>query len=204
MNKSIFITALAAVLAFFFATQSGHARVIVKERTTYYTVTGKTGAALFKSISRRGPRLGRSRHAIATTTSNIQVRNLKTKVRRGRCVVQSVNVVLNLTYRYPRWRNQRGASPRVRRAWKKFMARARKHELTHGRISKEHARQIDRTVRGFKGRVSRKCNDFAKGAKRKFARLNRQANRKHERFDRREASVRSRSTRLQIALYKAR
>ncbi|MEL6947049.1 MAG: DUF922 domain-containing protein [Pseudomonadota bacterium] len=175
------------------------ARVIVKERTKYYAIRGKTGRDIFRSIGLRSKRGAGVQHAIATTTSNIRVSNVKTAIRRSRCVVVSAEVRLNLTYRYPRWRG-RGASPAVRKAWKDFFAHAVRHENTHGSISKKYARRIYNELKRTTGRVSRQCSDFSSKARRKFARLSKNLDAEHRRFDRREARRWSRNVRLQRAL----
>lgn len=198
--RSVFF--LFVVIAFAITSgDSANAGLRIKERTKYYSVTGKTGKQLFKSIERRGPRRG---HAIATTRTDIDVRNVRTR-RRGRsCVVIRADVIVKLTYTLPRWRGSRRASKRVRRSWNAFAARVNRHERKHGQISKNYARKLYREIRRMKGRVSRGCNDFGKRTNVRIARLQRQAAREHARLDRREASSRSRVRRLQVALIRAR
>ena len=195
---------LLCAFAFLFADlMPADARVRIKERTTYYSVSGKNGAAIFRSMRRRGPRANRS-HAIATTLTKTTVRNIRPTVRGRRCVLKSFTVDVDITYRLPRWRGHRGASPRVRKAWRTFQARVKKHEDTHGRISRQYARQLERALRRVSDRVSRNCRTFASKARRTFDRIQRQANRNHARFDRRESRMLSRTSRIQKALYTAR
>lgn len=195
---------ILALAVFLLPVAAAEARVVVKERTKYYNVSGKTGAQLFKSISRRGPKVGSSRHAIASMRSDLRVRNVKPGIRGSRCVIKSADIVLNITYTYPRWNGRKSARPAVRKAWDRFMAKAIQHEKKHGQIARRHARDVDRTLRGLRGRVSRQCADFGRGAERKLQRLAQSAVRRHQRFDRREGSAFSRATRLQRALFKAR
>ncbi|MFD0917760.1 DUF922 domain-containing protein [Pseudahrensia aquimaris] len=196
------VFAAMAALMFAFAT-TAQARVIIKERTTYYNVSGKTGKALFASISKRGPKLN-ARHAIATTTSSIKLRNLKPKITSTRCRVGSVDVIANITYRYPRWSGERNASPAVRKAWKRFMKKVVQHEEIHGQIAKDQARSLERAMKRSSGRISRGCADFGRSVSRKFNSIVRQADRAHRRLDRRDGRVWSRNARLQRALFKAR
>lgn len=180
------------------------ARVVVRERNTYYTVTGNTGQELSRSIIRRGPKLGgRNNHAIATTTVKIGVRNIKAGVKGRSCVLTSWTVNLDLTYRYPKWRNSKRASAKVRKAWDGFFKRIVVHEEQHGKIAKDQARDIDRALRRLKGRVSRKCTDFGRNAARTFKRLLRTAERRHAWLDRRDSSVFSRVRRLQRTLHRS-
>jgi len=203
--KSVFVGFLIASLllaASLFAT-SADARVIVKERTKFYTVKGRTGRDIYRSIGLRSKRGSGIQHAIATTTSSISVKNVKTAVRRSRCVVVSADVRLKLTYRYPRWK-ARGASKKVRSAWANFYKHALKHEKVHGNISKKYAKRMHTALLRTTGRVSRQCSDFARNAQRKFSRLSKRLDREQKRFDRREARSFSRNIRLQRALYVAR
>lgn len=194
---------LTSLSILFFAATTAQARVIINERTTFYNVSGKSGKALFQSIGKRGPKV-RARHAIATTTSAIRVRNLKPKITRRACRVGSVDVIVDITYRYPRWKGARKASPKLQKAWKNFMKKVRVHERIHGRIAKDHARDVHKTLKGFRGRVSRGCKNFGRGAERKFRRQAKKADRRHRMLDRRDSRVWSRNARLQRALYKAR
>jgi len=194
---------LSMALAISLFAGSAHARVIVKESTKYYSIKGRTGVEIYRSIGLRSQRGAGVQHAIATTTSSISIKNVKTKIRRSRCVVVSADVRLNLVYRYPRW-NRRGASPKVRKAWKAFYAHAVRHEETHGAIAKKYANRIHRELLRTTGRVSRQCTDFGRNAERKLKRLASRLDREQRRFDRREARSFSRNVRLQRALYTAR
>lgn len=177
--------------------EDADAKVRISERTKYYTVTGSTGRQLFKSITRRGPRKG---HAIATTRSLVQVKNMKFAKRGSRCVVSSADVIVNLTYTLPRWKGSRRASPKLRRNWEGFSRLVKKHEDTHGRITREYARRLHKKVLGFTGRVSRGCADFGKRSQRALKLLQKGHRARHVRFDRREGRARSRVRRLQKAV----
>ena len=199
-----------AVLATLFAAATiipvapAEARVIVREKTKYYKVSGKDGRSLYASIRKRGRRGTGARHAIATTRSKMDLRNVRTAVRGNRCVVRSADLVLDLTYSYPRWTNQKSASPRTRKAWQRFMARVKRHEQTHGRIAKKYARRIIREMKRQKGSVRKGCRDGSARSARRLSRLLVGLQKEQLRFDRREASRFSRIRRLERALVKAR
>ncbi len=176
------------------------ARVIIKEKTRYYNVTGKNGPELMRSITRRGPNVRGTGHAIATTGISIRVRNVKPKLTRRKCRIASADVLLTLTYTYPRWRNSRRAPAKVRKEWDKFLARVVVHEKTHGRISKEFVRDLEKKILQISGRVSKGCSDFGKSSRRAIERLERRSQRRHVRFDRREGRASSRIRRLQARL----
>ena len=190
---------LVALAAIFTLVEVAEARVIVRERVQYYNITGKTGAQIMRSISRRGPRGTGARHAIATTQISMRL-DLKPVVRGRRCVYASTTVYLDLTYRYPRWRNQRGASSRVRSAWKRFYGRVVAHEKQHGAIARKYAARIDREFKRTRRSVRNGCRDSGNRQARRFQALVRQHDREHARFDRRESRASARVRRLERAL----
>ncbi len=181
-------------------TISAIARVKISERTKYYSVSGRTGKQLFKSIVRRGPKLRRQGHAIATTTTYFEIKRLKTGIKGRRCVVKSVDLIVTINYKFPRWRNAKRASKKVRRNWAKFYKSVKRHEATHGRNSRDYAKKLHARIRKATGRVSRGCNNFGRTTLRAIKRLERSFHRRDRRFDRREGWAFSRIRRLQNAL----
>lgn len=179
------------------------AKVTVTERIKTYPITGSNGAEIARSIVRRGLRASNTNHAIASTSTSMKIVNVESAIRRSRCVVTDVHVRLDLVYTYPRWRDRNMASPAVQKAWDRFMERVERHEQKHGAISKDYARDIERTIRRAKGRISNKCRDFGAVQARKMDRQTIQFQQRHERFDRRESRVFSRVRRLQRNLLAA-
>ncbi|MDD9909613.1 MAG: DUF922 domain-containing protein [Ahrensia sp.] len=192
---------MAAGLFAIISSLPAQAGLRIKERTKYYSVSGATGKQLFRSIGRRGPQRG---HAIATTRTDMRVRNLRTKIRGRKCVVVSADLIVNLTYTLPRLRNSRRVSKNLRKVWNAFAARVNRHEQRHGAISKKYAKRMYRELRRMKGNARRNCADFGDRASKRIAKLQRQAQREHARFDRREASPRAKVRRLQVSLLSAR
>ena len=199
MPVSVIVRFVVAMMVIAITTEAALARVIVRERTRYYDVDGTTGAQLLASIRRRGSRGAGARHAIATTRVALQLK-VKPVIRGSRCVYANTTVVLDLTYRFPRWRGQRRASPRVRSAWKRFLSRIIAHERTHGRIAKKYAAKLDREYRRTSRSVRSGCTDRGNRQARRFARLLAGHDREHRRFDQREARASARVRRLQRAL----
>lgn len=197
MRKIFIFVILSAVLF----TSNATAKVITSVKTSYYSVSGKTGKAIFKSILRRGPKVAKTGHVIASTTISMKIGNIKIAQKRGRCVVSNANVLLYLRYRYPKLSNKKRHSKRLRKAWQKLIKKIRIHELKHGKIAKQLAKDVDRSIRRLSGKVSRKCKNFGRGAERNFKRLVSKSHARHARFDRSEARSRSRMTRLQKALF---
>ena len=178
------------------------AKVSVSERTRYYDVNGRTGAALMASIRKRGTRGAGARHAIATTAVEISV-EARPVVKGGRCRFADTRVRLKLTYRLPRWRDAGRASPRLRSAWQRFERQIRRHEAKHGAIAKSYARDLERAYK----RVSLPARGGCRGAERqlrRIERLSRAYERRQQAFDRRESRASSRVRRLERALGRAR
>lgn len=205
--RTCHFTAILGLLALAFATAGitqAEARVRIKERTTFYSVTGTSGAAIFSSIRRRGPRANRA-HAIATTLTETSITDVQSTVRRGRCVLSRFNVRMKITYRLPRWRSARGTNRRLRSAWANFSRQVKRHEDRHGAISKRYARDLNRALRRLSIRArGGNCNRFPAKVRATFDTLTRTMNRRHASFDRRESRMLSRSSRAQTALYRAR
>ncbi|EFL90083.1 DUF922 domain-containing protein [Ahrensia sp. R2A130] len=208
MFKLIKLATAGALLAAFVIAPAlvkpADAKVVINERTKYYSVTGRNGKALFRSIKRRGPKHRMTGHAIATTTTSIKVRDMKFGIRGRNCVVENVNVFVDITYKYPRWRDRRRANADVRKAWDAFEVRVKKHEETHGRISREYARGLEKKLKTLFGRKSRGCKDFGKFSERRLKQAYVAFQKRQYNFDRREGSARSRIRRLQAALQEAR
>lgn len=193
---------LAVVMLSIGGEKSASAKVYITERIKYYNVTGKTGRQLFRSIDRRGPKLSRNNHAIATAAYKHRFKNVKTAVKGSNCVVTSADLHVQIVYTYPRWRNRKRASAKLRKTWDQFMARVEKHEKSHGRIYREYARQLHKLMHGLKGRTSKGCKDFGKTSKRMLGFAERRHARRHNSLDRRDGWVSSRIRRLQARLLK--
>lgn len=197
--------ALLAGFAFGFALspQQAEAGVIVKERATYYNVSGHDGVSLAKSIARGGKRAIPIRHAIAAAKIKRDVKNFKSGLRRGRCVVLDVDIVLNIKYIYPKWRGKSRASKKLQRAWDAFFSELVRHEKKHGDIERKAAKNALAAIKRTTGRVSRDCKDYAKKVLGRLKSIDSRAERAHRQFDKREQRLSSRSTRTFLKLIEA-
>lgn len=195
-----FIAVAAVAFAFFATAPSADAKVRVKVKTVYYDIHGKTGFELTKSMIKRGPKAAGLEHAIASTKPDIDFGKPKAVQNSRYCKVQDVDIVVNITYTYPRWRNQKGASPQLRRAWKKLYGELVKHEETHGKILIETANRIYREILRERGTVARECKDFGNRIIRKMPHIMASYENRQRAFDRRESLGISRVNRLQKTL----
>lgn len=172
----------AALTLFGQGTQQSEAKVIVKERTVYYSVNGKTGKAIYDQIVRKGPKLpGKSGTHVATSTINFDMRNIKGDVKGTRCVITGIDVVVNVVYRMPKWSG--GGSAQVKRAWDNFIDHVWRHEHRHRDIGLEYARRLESGAKSMTGDARRNCSGFEIKA-REFVRRSRSwHDRKQKSFD---------------------
>lgn len=182
-SRGIFLVVLGAVLL---AMSAGiaEAKVIIKESTKYYTVSGKTGAQIYKQLARKGPLIGRSKnHYIATATINFAIKNIDSYGWRDQCVIRNMDVVLTVVYRIPKWKRHKGASRELVSAWDEFIAHVWRHEKHHVKIAKDTAYELWRALKGVKGTRSKQCNDMLNPAKRRAETVYKRHALKQARFD---------------------
>lgn len=177
------LIALAAALIFAaFGTQESQAKVTVKERTIYYSVSGRTGKDIYAQIARKGPKLaGRSGSHVATSTISFDFRNFQGGVKGNRCVFTGVDVLVNVVYRVPKW-NGRG-NPGVKRAWDSFIGHVWRHEHRHRDIGVEYAKRLESGIKGVTGDARRNCNGFETKARQLVTRSRAWHDRKQKAFD---------------------
>ncbi|MFK7901732.1 MAG: DUF922 domain-containing protein [Nitratireductor sp.] len=205
MSKRVFSNLFFALFAsLVLSANTASSRVIVKERTAYYKISGKTGKQLNIAMIKRGPRQTKLSHAIASTESKMQIKNISLGVRGRKCVILSADVILNLKYTLPKWQMPKATSSELKAGWQKFYGLLVKHEKRHGAISMDAARSVEKELKRLKGNVTKKCEDFGKNAKRRFARVGRTLAIRQRNFDRREGSGFSAITRSQKKLHKLR
>lgn len=202
-----FEIATVAVIAFLAcqvpASRPAHAEIVVKERTKYYQISGRTGIELGRAMLAGASGPINKRHAIAATEASYGIGDAEIVARNGRCVVEEVTVTLELTYHLPKWRGANRASARLRRNWTGFFSELTRHEYQHGQIAREGARELEKTLMSMSGTIAFNCNDFGAFS---TIRLNLLANRIKQRqlaFDRRENLRTSRISRLQATLLRA-
>lgn len=189
---------------------AANAGVIVKEKSAFYNVTGKTGEQIFESIRKNGPRTGNSSltggggsHAIATAEFDIQFQNIKKAIVQNRCRVTNVDLVLNVKYTYPRWKTPKGVSNNMRRVWKKFSDTVQWHEQQHTRIAKEYAKDYEKIIRSTRFKASTNCDEFTVTSMFKVQRAAIKSTRKQKQFDRKDLRRGGRGFKAQRDLFRA-
>lgn len=201
LKNSIWLLATFLVLAF--GIVDSNAKVIIKEKTQYYNVTGKTGKQVHSKLGRRGPWKMRRKHAIAATQRTFDFKNIKFSERGNKCVLTNVDVHLNLIYYYPRWINKKKASKKLQKLWASFSRELVRHEKTHGKYFKETMRQFERELLRIKGKRSNDCVGMADIARSRLDKAYKKGEAKHTAFDRREKRASSKVRKLEEAFVKA-
>ena len=181
------------------------ARVIIKETTKYYSITGHDGSELYVSMLENAPKLDGIRgHALASTEFEFIPSNLKIEVRNNRCFVTKADVIMKVKYTYPKWNGSKKASKQTRSAWNNFIKTAKWHEQQHTKISREYAKSLEQLIKSSRRRVSSDCEKSTWSEAFRASRIVRTLNRKHKQFDRQDLSSRGRGYKAQSRLVQAR
>lgn len=116
-------------------------QVVVNSTTDYYTFQATTIREIQTHLNTQGPNVLGGEHSIAVTSYEFQVSWdwLQTG---ATCVVDDVEVLLNLDYTYPRWEPVGSPLPMVYDEWDRFIQHVIAHEETHGQIALGCANEI--------------------------------------------------------------
>ncbi len=164
---------------------SSVARIVLKEKTKYYSVSGNNGQEIFSNMLEKGPKIkGRSGHFLAITEIEYDIQNFKMDVVDGRCVTRNFDLIVRAGYTYPKWRGSNKAKSATRKAWKRFSREVVWHEKQHVNIAMDIAKEMEKVLRTTKGRASRNCNDISWKIGLKARRIGTKHNRLQKRFDR--------------------
>ena len=157
----------------------------IKERTTYFSVSGSTLADLDRDLLRRGPLVSTTgaRHAGATeVTFDGHVTYLPGK---KSCRIGKPDVSLKLVTTVPKWRASKKASSETALFWGVFQADVVRHEARHAAIAKQWLAKLERRIKSLPAEST--CDAM----KRKVEAVSRKTLAEHERaqlaFDKREA-----------------
>ena len=183
MRLMSLLTSSMVIAAFWLLSgvDTADARVIFKEKTRYYNVSGSTGAEIYRSMEANGPIHGGSnKEILASTSFTFSVENVKSGIVGNNCVLRSLDIVVGVTYTYPRWRGSKRASRETRRAWRNFQKLAVLHEKGHVKITRKFAKDYEKVLLKSKRRASGDCQRKSLG---EIFRTN-IAVRRHERLQR--------------------
>jgi predicted secreted Zn-dependent protease len=129
-----------AVACFASFPQFAHADWQATEKVQSYSISGKSGIELYRSIGERGPKAGLVR-AIAHTNFTLTWSRKYEPQPDGSCVLTAARPNLTITYTLPKPAEK--LTPAVREKWDVFAAGVRKHELVHGDLIKDLVKAIE-------------------------------------------------------------
>ncbi len=204
--RMILAGAIGASIALFqiASAETASAKVLVKEKISYYNVTGSTGRQIFKSLLDNGPKVGRRNdHALATTEYEYDVKNVDMVIKNGRCVPRKLDVEVRVKYTYPRWKGSSKASRQTLRAWKQFSKSVVWHEKQHVRIALDYAKEYEKALLKMKLRTRNDCSKASFGAVWRATRAALKHNRRQKSFDRKDLRPGGRGYEAQLNLLKA-
>lgn len=183
---------------------SSEAKVIVREKVQFYTVTGDTGAEIYRSMLKNGPDHGGGlKEVLASTSFKFNFENDVFKIRRNRCVLTNLDIIIDVTYTYPKWTGSRKASNETKRAWENFSKVAVWHEKQHVKITKKFAKEYERAVKKSRRRAANECATESTGEKVRTSFAIRKHENRHRRFDRRDLRKGGKGYKALLALVKA-
>lgn len=207
MQKFILGLSIILTLTFMspiFMISQSHARVILKEKTKFYTIKGTTGVEIYKSMLKNGPDHGGSlKDVLASTSFKFDFKNDVFTVYKNRCVLTNLDIIVNVTYTYPKWRDSKKASAETRRAWKKFQKIAILHEKEHVKITRKFANDYEKLLRKSRRRAASECEDVSLSEKIRTSFAIRKHERLHRLFDRRDLRRGGRGYNALLELVKA-
>lgn len=157
----------------------------VTRTITYFNVGGETLEEIEDDLGRFGPQINNEgpRHPGATRME------FSTSVsygeRNGRCSVIDASVSLKANMILPRWRVRANHDPGVRLVWDTLAADIRRHEESHIVIARNHARELEDTLRTVLNASS--CDAAAEQVQRISTRILEKHDREQVQFDRVES-----------------
>lgn len=133
---------------------TAHADWQAVEKIEPYSIVGKSGVQLYKSIGERGPKVGGNVRAIAHTNFKLTW-SRKYEAQGDACVLVSARPKLIITYVLPKPSQQ--LPDTVKKSWDSFVAGVEDHERVHGETIKKMVRDIEAVSVGLTVANDRDC-----------------------------------------------
>jgi len=166
------------------------------EQVETYAVSGMSGAALYESIGKRGPKVGDAR-AIAYT--NFKLTWSRKYVPQGNdCTIVSARPKLIITYKLPEPAER--LSGVTAKNWDVFIAGVREHERVHGQIIEDMVRRIEAYSVGLTVAGDPKCKKIRTVLTERLAQLSLEQRQRSRDFDRDELGESGNIRRLVLML----
>lgn len=121
--------------------------VILSQDTTHYQVTGTSVRELRASIATRAPLAKDRRRYGGFTTWNVRYTYASSGTAPDGCSPNGVTVYLDLSVRYPVWRDSAAARGSVRKEWNRYVTALNAHEAQHAAIAIRGANRLASELR---------------------------------------------------------
>lgn len=150
--------------------------------TTYYNISGVSGAELDREIAAKGPMKG---HAMASAEIRFVPVSVEYEKTERSCRFRRAGFRVDANVTLPRWRQQLASRDReLRNAWNFISTYARKHEEEHIRIAEKYARKAEEDLMAIP--LKPDCNRLEDAAERTLKRNRSAHDREQNAFDAKE------------------
>ena len=123
------------------------ADVVTTTKTEYYLVDGVKRNEIVKNLKRQSPIKQDGKTFQGHTRSKIRY-DLSWVQRGTKCTIKKITIHLTITYKYPKL--SRRPDTKILKWWKKHLKKLEKHELIHGKIALDGAKDLDRAFKHLK------------------------------------------------------
>lgn len=154
------------------------------ENVQTYSISGKSGIELYRSIGEKGPKAGPGR-AIAITDFDLKW-SRDYKPRDGGCELAAARPHLTIVYRLPRPSNKLPAA--VQPLWDTFIKGVEAHEHVHGEMIIETVKKIEAATVGTFVANDPACREVRREVERRTVPPVEEQRRESREFDRKELS----------------
>ena len=180
-------TVLICLLAGALFAGAAHAEVVSDVRYKTYTVRGQTNKEIWRDIGRKGPHQ-RHRGLYAQALSEIRYGwSVSYRRRAGSCRVDDAKIDVSVLITLPKWAGEKRGEPRLKKAWKHYLAKVRRHEERHKTIALETAAVVDREFK--RAPQYRTCNALKFYLEKTTDRILVRERRRQDRFDKTDPPI---------------
>lgn len=160
---------------------SAHAQWKPVEQVEHYTVSGRTGLDLYRSIGENGPKVGVGRAIAYTDFKLLWSRDYRPQPD-GSCVLASARPSLTIIYRLPKASGNMPAA--TKRLWDTFVAGVTAHEKVHGEFIIDLVKAIEETSVGLSAPNDPDCQKVRAELQSRLGPLSQQQRARSREFDR--------------------
>lgn len=180
-------TVLICLVAGLLYADAAPAEIVSDVRYKTYAVRGQTVREIWHDIGRKGPHQ-RHRGLYAQALSEIRYGWSVTYQRRsGECRVDDAKIDVSVLITLPKWAGEKRGNARLKKAWRRYIAKVRRHEEKHKTIALETAAVVDREFK--KAPQYRTCNALKFYLEKTTERILARERRRQDRFDKTDPPI---------------